>query len=298
MTDAVSLGGIGTALVTPFRGSVVDLDTLADLVEAQIEAGVDFVVSCGTTGESPTLGDAERITVIERTVEAAAGRIPIVAGTGTYDTSHSVAMTKEARRVGASACLAVAPYYNRPTQEGLYRHFRAMIDEGGLPAVLYHIPTRGAVPIEIDTVARVAAMGGVAGMKETGGVGRVTRLRETGVPVLSGDDASTLPMMALGAVGVISVASNVVASAVGDMVRRAAAGNFDAARTLHERLLPLFDALFLETNPIPVKEALVLAGRLGEATVRLPLVEASASTRAALRQALETLGALEEPMAS
>jgi len=289
--DTLSLAGVGTALVTPLAGARVDLDALARLVEHQIEAGVDFLVPCGTTGESPTLTDPERVEVIARVVEAAAGRIPVVAGTGTNDTPHSIAMTREARRVGATACLAVSPYYNRPTQEGLYRHFRAMIDEGGLPAMLYHIPSRGSSPIEVATVARVAEGGGVVGIKETGGVDRVCALRALGIDVLSGDDALTLPMMALGAAGVVSVASNVAPREVAEMVERAAAGDFDAARRLHERLLPLFGALFLETNPIPVKTACVLAGLLGEATVRLPLVEASPATRRALEAALECLAA-------
>lgn len=288
--DALSLAGVGTALVTPLTADGVDLEALARLVEFQIQGGVDFLVPCGTTGESPTLTDRERVRVVEHVVEVVAGRVPVVAGTGTNDTPHSVAMTREARRVGATACLAVSPYYNRPTQEGLYRHFRAMIDEGGLPAILYHVPSRGSSPIEVETVARVAAGGGVAGIKETGGVGRVSALRrKTGVEVLSGDDALTLPMMALGAAGVISVASNVVPAEVAALVERAAAGDFDGARTVHERLLPLFEALFLETNPIPVKAALRIAGRLDDAAVRLPLVDASAPTRQALQAALASL---------
>ena len=158
MTEACfpPLHGLGTALVTPFRGTAVDVDALERLTLRQIEEGVDFLVPCGTTGESPTLTDAERIQVIERTVVAAAGRVPVVAGTGTNDTPHSIAMTKAARHAGAAACLAVAPYYNRPTQEGLYRHFRSMIDEGGLPAILYHIPSRSGISIDVETVRRTA----------------------------------------------------------------------------------------------------------------------------------------------
>ena len=283
---------MGTALVTPFAGERVDYDAVRRLVRRQIDAGVDFLVPCGTTGESPTLTDEERIRIIEATVEAAAevagDRVPVVAGTGTNDTRHSVAMTKAARRVGARACLAVAPYYNRPSQEGLYRHFRALIDEGGLPVVLYHIPSRGSAPIEVETVVRTAAGGGVAGLKETGGVERVTRIREAcAVPVFSGDDGLTLPMVALGAVGVISVASNVVPEEVAALVEAAVRSDLAAARARHERLSPLFRALFLETNPVPVKAALHLLGRLESDAVRLPLTSASPSTRDALARALE-----------
>ena len=291
-TDGLSFAGVGTAIVTPLTSTGLDLDALTRLIEHQLAGGVDFLVPCGTTGESPTLTDRERVQVIEHVVEVTAGRVPVVAGTGTNDTPHSVAMTREARRVGATACLAVSPYYNRPTQEGLYRHFRAMIDEGGLPAILYHIPSRGSSPIEVETVARVAAGGGVVGLKETGGVGRVSALRlRAGVEVLSGDDALTLPMMALGAAGVVSVASNVVPAEMAALVGRAAAGDLAGARAVHERLLPLFEALFVETNPIPVKAALHLAGLLGDPTVRLPLVDAAATTRAGLEAALATLAA-------
>ena len=284
----MSFAGVGTALVTPLTADGVDRSALARLVEHQIAAGIDFLVPCGTTGESPTLTDAERVQVIEHVVEVVAGRVPVVAGTGTNDTPHSVAMTQEARRVGANACLAVSPYYNRPTQEGLYRHFRAMIDDGGLPAILYHIPSRGSSPIEVETVARVASGGGVVGIKETGGVSRVSELRiRAGVEVLSGDDGLTLPMMALGAVGVISVASNVVPRDMMQLVTHAAKGDVAGARRVHEALLPLFEALFLEPNPIPVKAALKIVGLLDDATVRLPLVDASDATRERLRAVLD-----------
>ena len=292
MPETKSILGCGTAVVTPFRGAQVDEDALARLIERQIVGGVDFLVPCGTTGESPTLTDAERIRVIERTVEVVAGRVPVVAGTGTNDTPHSIAMTRAAKKAGADACLAVSPYYNKPTQEGLYRHFRAMIDEGGLPAMLYHIPSRGSAPIEVATVARVAAGGGVVGLKETGGVARVTRLcTDTDVPVFSGDDGLTLPMMALGAVGVVSVTSNVRPTDVVRLVRAMAASDLTEARGRHDALTPLFDALFLESNPIPVKAALALEGHLPEATVRLPLVEASPFVLDALRAALAHLPA-------
>jgi 4-hydroxy-tetrahydrodipicolinate synthase len=289
----LSLAGCGTALVTPFAGGRVDKVSLARLVDAQIEGGVSFLVPCGTTGESPTLTDAERLEAISTTVEAARGRVPVVAGTGTYDTHHSIHLTQEARRAGAVAALLVAPYYNKPTQEGLYRHFRAIIDRGGLPAVLYHIPGRSVISIDVETVRRTAQAGGVLGIKETGTVSRVTELKRTGVPVLSGDDGITLPMISLGAVGVISVASNVVPRPVSSLVQLARDGKFGPALALHERLADLVHALFLEPNPIPVKAALAHLSLIAEPSVRLPLTEASPATRAALLRALEPLHAAE-----
>ena len=285
--DLLTLRGCGTALVTPLRDGEIDLETLAALCEAQIAAGVGFLVPCGTTGESPTLTDDERIAVIAKTVEVAAGRVPVVAGTGTNDTPHSVAMTKAAQGAGADACLAVAPYYNKPTQEGLYRHFRAMIDEGGLPAMLYHIPGRCGIGIDAETVARTAAAGGIVGLKETEHVGRITHLREiTDVPIFSGDDALTLPMMSLGAVGVVSVAGNVVPAQVSELASLCLAGNYADALALHESLAPLFDALFREPNPIPVKAALRIQGLLEHDGVRLPMVAASDAVREELARAL------------
>jgi 4-hydroxy-tetrahydrodipicolinate synthase len=283
----LSLTGCGTALVTPFRGGKVDRTTLARLVDEQIDSGVSYLVPCGTTGESPTLSDAERVEVVGAVVAAARGRVPVVAGTGTYDTHHSVHLTQEAKRAGADACLVVAPYYNKPTQEGIYRHVRAIVDTGGLPAVLYHIPGRSVVSIDVETVRRCVEAGGILGIKETGNVARVTELRlRANVPVISGDDGITLPMIALGAVGVISVASNVVPRPVSSMVALAREGRFAPALALHERLSDLFTALFLEPNPIPLKAALLLAGKIEDAAVRLPLTEASPATRAALMRAL------------
>jgi 4-hydroxy-tetrahydrodipicolinate synthase len=285
-TAPLTITGCGTALITPFSGGRVDKAALARLVEEQVASGVSFLVPCGTTGESPTLTDAERTEVVATVVEAARGRVPVVAGTGTYSTHHSVHLTQEAKRAGAVACLVVAPYYNKPTQEGIYRHIREIVDKGGLPAVPYHIPGRSVVSIDVETMRRAAAAGGILGIKETGSVSRVTELKRAGIPVLSGDDGITLPMIALGAVGVISVASNVVPRPVATMVSLAREGRFAPALALHERLSDLFTALFLEPNPIPLKAALLLAGKIEDAAVRLPLTEASPATRAALLRAL------------
>jgi 4-hydroxy-tetrahydrodipicolinate synthase len=242
----------------------------------------------GTTGESPTVTEEEHRTIVETVVGAAGGRVPVFAGCGTNDTRHAVALTRSARAAGAQGALAVSPYYNRPTQEGLYRHFRAMADEGGLPLMLYHVPGRTGGSIEVETIARLWEAGGVFALKEAqGNVDRVTRIREAcRIPVLSGDDALTLPFLSLGAAGVVSVASNVAPEVVVAMVAHARAGRPAEALALHERLAPLVRALFLETNPIPVKAALRLVGAFPSSELRLPLVEASEATISALKKAL------------
>ena len=285
------LAGVWTALATPFRGGKPDLEALSRLVAGQVAGGVTGLCPCGTTGESPTLDDDEHRAVVEAVVAAAGGRIPVVPGAGTNDTRRSVALVRASRAAGAAAALAVAPYYNRPTQEGLYRHFRAMADDGGLPLLLYHIPARAGVSIDVETIARLHASGGIVGLKEAhGSVERVTRIREAcDVPILSGDDALTLPMIALGAEGVVSVASNVVPDEVSRLVRDALSGRTEDALAHHEELSPLFRALFLETNPIPVKAALKLRGWIESDELRLPLVPASQQVVAALRAALAAL---------
>lgn len=280
--------GVFTALATPFRGDRVDREALTRLVEAQIAAGVAGLCPCGTTGESPTISEDEHREIIETVVAAARGRVPVVAGTGSNDTRHAVALTKQAKAAGAVGALVVSPYYNKPTQEGLYRHFRAVADDGGLPVMLYHIPGRTAGAIEVETVARLWKAGGMFALKEAQGhVDRVTRLREAcGIPILSGDDALTLPFISLGAVGVVSVASNVVPAELVALVRDALAGRRAEALAAHEALTPLFRALFQETNPIPVKAALKLLGVFPSDEVRLPLVPASPAVLSALRASL------------
>jgi 4-hydroxy-tetrahydrodipicolinate synthase len=290
--ETTTATGVFTALATPFRGDRVDREALARLVEAQVAAGVAGLCPCGTTGESPTISDDEHRAIVETVVAAARGRVPVVAGTGSNDTRRAVALTKQARAAGAVGALVVSPYYNRPTQEGLYRHFRAVADDGGLPVMLYHIPGRTAGAIEVETVARLWEAGGMFALKEAQGhVDRVTRLREAcGIPILAGDDALTLPFVSLGAVGVVSVASNVAPAEVVAMVRDALAGRRAEALAAHEALAPLVRVLFQETNPIPVKAALKLLGVFPSDEVRLPLVPASPSVVAALSALLGTTG--------
>jgi 4-hydroxy-tetrahydrodipicolinate synthase len=288
---AVEAAGCFTALATPFLRDAVDLPSLRRLVRLQVEAGVAGLCPCGTTGESPTVSPDEHRAVVETTV-AEAGAVPVVAGAGSNDTRRAVELVRSARRAGAAAALAVAPYYSRPSQEGLYRHFRAMADDGGLPLMLYHIPSRTGVSIDVETIARLWRAGGIVALKEAhGSVDRVTRLRDAcGVPILSGDDGLTLPMIALGAVGVVSVASNVAPREVVALVEHALAGRHEEALATHERLAPLVAALFAETNPVPVKAALRLLGVFESEEVRLPLVAAGEATVRGLRAVLASFG--------
>lgn len=283
--------GAYTALVTPFTAAgKLDLPRLRDLVEWQIAEGIDGLVPVGTTGESPTLDYDEHIRVIAETVSAARGRVPVIAGTGSNCTKEALDLTRRARDVGANATLQVTPYYNKPTQAGLIAHFTAVADLG-LPVMLYNVPGRTACEISVRTIAQLARHPKIVAIKEAGGsVERVSRIREAcSIEVLSGDDALTLPMMEAGAIGVVSVASNVIPRAVAELVRAANAGRWDEARALHERWLPLFKDLFLETNPQPVKAALALMGRI-EDSLRLPLLPMSAVPRERLTATLRELG--------
>jgi 4-hydroxy-tetrahydrodipicolinate synthase len=293
------LTGVYTAIVTPFRDDKIDSAGLERLVKAQIRGGVDGIVPVGTTGESPTLTYEEHIRVIELAVEFAAGRIAVVAGTGGNSTNEAVYLTSAAERVGADASLQVAPYYNKPTQEGLFEHFRVIADATRLPIMLYSIPGRCGVEIGIDTVQRLdRACRNVVGIKEAGGnVDRVSALRAALGPqfvILSGDDSLTLPFMAVGAEGVVSVASNLVPREVTRMVRAFAAGRLNEAQKWHARLYPLFKDLFIETNPIPVKAALAMMGTIQE-ELRLPLVRMRETNRDLLRSTLQQCGVLQEP---
>jgi 4-hydroxy-tetrahydrodipicolinate synthase len=284
--------GTYTALVTPFENDGLDEVAFQRHVEAQIAAGITGLVPVGTTGESPTLDHAEHLRVIELAVQGARGRCKVIAGTGSNATAEAVSLTVEAEKLGADAALLVAPYYNRPSQEGLFRHFSRIAEATKLPIILYSIPGRCGIEIGVETVVRLAkSCPNIVAIKESGGtVERVSALRAALPPefdILSGDDSLTLPFIAAGAVGVISVASNLVPKEVGDLVRSALAGHLEEARALHARLYPLFKDLFIEPNPVPVKYALSLQGHMS-AEVRLPLCEMSGGSverlEATLRQ--------------
>jgi 4-hydroxy-tetrahydrodipicolinate synthase len=289
--------GTYTAIVTPFKNGQLDEAALARLVKNQIKGGVDGIVPMGTTGESPTVDMDEHVRVIELAVKFAAGKIKVMAGTGANATTEAIALTIAAEQAGADASLQVAPYYNKPTQEGLYQHFKAIARNTKLPVMLYSIPGRCGIEIAVPTVKRlVADCQNIIGIKEAGGnADRVSQLRAALGPkfdILSGDDALTLPFMAVGAQGVISVASNVAPREVATMVRAFAQGDLKQALQIHHKLYPLFKDLFIETNPVPVKAALAMLGQMDE-EYRLPLVRMSARNRAALKASLKAAGILK-----
>jgi 4-hydroxy-tetrahydrodipicolinate synthase len=284
-------GGTFTALVTPFRNGDVDLAALEKLIEAQISGGVDGIVAVGTTGESPTLSHAEREQVIGLAVQVAKGRCKVLAGTGSNSTQHAMNDTRRAEKLGVDGALLVAPYYNKPSQEGLFRHFQAIAQSVSLPIMLYNIPGRCAVDIGADTVVRLAeACRNIVSIKEaSGSVERVGELRirlPESFTILSGDDSLTLPFMATGAVGVVSVASNLFPAEVGALVRTIASGDAKRARELQGKMFRLFKDLFIEPNPVPVKTALAWRGAMS-AELRLPLCEMSEVNQSRLRKTLE-----------
>ena len=279
--------GSYTALVTPFRRGAVAFDELRKLVEFQIKSGIDGLVPVGTTGESPTVTHEEHLDLIRCTIEAARGRVPVIAGTGSNSTHEAIVMTKVAAEAGADGMLLVAPYYNRPTQEGLFRHFSALADVTDKPLVLYSIPGRCGVEISVRVIERLRAKyPHVAHVKEAGGsVDRVDQIVQAlgdSVTVLSGDDSLTLPFMAVGAKGVISVVSNFFPREVTKLAALALAGEYAKARALHRRLYPLFKTFFIESNPSPIKFAMARAGLIGSDEVRLPLCPLSAASRKTL----------------
>ena len=286
--------GVYTALVTPFVNGGVDWKALRELVEMQVKGRVAGIVPVGTTGESPTLSCEEHLKVIEAVVETAAGRCAIIAGTGANSTEEAVHLTREAKEVGADATLQVTPYYNKPTQEGLYRHFSTVADKVGQPVVLYKEPGRSGVPIAETTVARLAKTPVIAAVKEAAGsVDRVSMIRELcDITVLSGDDSLALPMMAVGASGVISVSSALIPAEMTELVEAAAAGNFARALELHRKYYCLFRDQFIETNPIPIKAAMAMAGMIAE-EYRLPLCELSPEHREKLAASLKRCGILK-----
>lgn len=286
--------GSNVALVTPFRNGRVDEAKLRELVEFHVTHGTDGIVPCGTTGESPTLTHDEHLRVVATVVEAAAGRLAVIAGAGSYATSEAIGLTREAERLGANAVLVVNPYYNKPTQEGLYRHFRAVAEATALPVFVYNIQSRTAINVETDTLARLRRdCRNIVGVKEaSGSLDQVSQVVASCGPefiVLSGDDNLTLPLMAVGGRGVISVIANIVPRDVVEMTHAALDGDWKRAREVHYKLFPLARAAFMETNPIPIKEAMALAGMI-EPEFRLPMCRMADANRERLRAVLTPYG--------
>ena len=289
------LRGSMVAMVTPFRDDRIDETALQGLIETQITAGSSAVVPCGTTGESATLSHDEHDRVIELTVQAARGRTLVIAGTGSNNTREAIRLTKHAKEAGADAALLISPYYNKPTQRGLYLHFKAIADSVDLPLVIYNIPGRTAVNIEPDTFGQLAGVKNIVAVKESSGnleqMRRILAVTQGKLTLLSGDDALTYDVMSIGGTGVISVVANLVPGDVAALVRAFEQGRRDEAKRWHEKLLPLSQAMFLETNPSPVKTAMAMLGWI-RPDVRLPLCEVTEETRGRIRQALEAYGLL------
>lgn len=297
MKQKILFRGTGTALVTPFRKhSSVDTSALKVLVEVQIRSGVEAIIPTGTTGESVTLTDEEQASVVETVVLQARGRVKVIAGAGSNSTRKAISLARRMAAAGADAILSVAPYYNKPTQEGFFQHYKAIADSIDIPIVVYNVPGRTASNIDAETTLRMAEeIGGIAGIKEASGnvvqIMEILRCRPAGFGVWSGDDAIALPLIALGADGVISVVSNEVPRLFSKMIRLCLDGDFDRARTIHMRLLPLMNVNFIEANPIPVKAALAMMGLIRE-EYRLPLVPLSEKHRPKLRAILKKTGVL------
>lgn len=287
--------GAFTAIVTPMKGGLVDEDRLKSLIRYGMDGGVSGFVPCGTTGESPTLSHEEHNRVVELTVKEVAGQVKVIAGTGSNSTQEALALTRHAKKVGADGALMVTPYYNKPTQEGLYRHFKTVADAVDIPIVLYNIQGRTAVNIDNNTMERLSGVTNIVGVKEASGnitqMSEVLRRCGTEFHVLSGDDQMTFPLMALGGKGVISVVTNLVPDKMATMVGHMLKGELEKGRALHFELSELFSAMFLETNPIPVKAALALMGKI-EMEYRLPLCQPSEATQQKLRGILENYGLL------
>ena len=287
--------GVFTALVTPFRDGALDERALHDLVELQIGAGIDGLVPCGSTGEAATLSHAEHRRVVEVVVAAARGRVQVLAGTGSNSTAEAIELTRHAKEAGADGAVLISPYYNKPTQQGLVAHYSEVARQTAFPLLVYNIPGRTASNVLPDTLARLAELEQIVGVKEACGnldqMAHVIAAVPDSFAVLSGDDSLTLPLLAIGGAGVISTTSNLVPAEMVELVRAFRAGDVERARAIHYRLLPLFDALFVETNPIPVKAALALRGVLLE-ELRLPLTRLSPPNRERLQVAMKELGLL------
>jgi 4-hydroxy-tetrahydrodipicolinate synthase len=285
--------GCGTALVTPFkRDGSLDEAGVSRLARRQIELGIHFLVPCGTTGESPTLSEDERVRVVELVVAEAKGRVPVMAGAGGYDTKEVIHAAKRMQRAGADGILSVTPYYNKPTREGLYQHYRAIAEAVPLPIVIYNVPGRTGTNVDPQTLARLSAMPNIVGVKEASG--NMTQMCEVcnAVPadfiVLSGDDALTLPLMAVGGRGIISVASNAIPAEMARMVEHAEANDFASARRIHQKILPFMQVNFVESNPGPIKSAMATLGLLEE-VYRLPMVPPEASSKERIAAVLQAL---------
>jgi 4-hydroxy-tetrahydrodipicolinate synthase len=294
--------GCGTALVTPFtRDRAVDEAAVKRLAKRQIDAGIHFLVPCGTTGESPTLSDDERVRVVELVVEEASGHVPVLAGAGGYDTREVIATALKFKRLGATGILSVTPYYNKPTQEGLFQHYSAIAGEVGLPVIVYNVPGRTGCNVDVRTLVRLSQVPNIVGVKEaSGNVSQMCEIRRA-VPddfiLLSGDDALTLPLMAIGGQGIISVISNEAPAEMARMVELAEKNDFGAARQIHAQLMPLMSANFIESNPIPVKAAMAAMGLLEE-VYRLPMVPPTEGSRRTIVEALAASRMLERAPAS
>jgi 4-hydroxy-tetrahydrodipicolinate synthase len=289
--------GVGTALVTPFtKGGKLDEAAVRRLGRRQIDAGVHFLAPCGTTGENPTLSDADRLRVVEILVDEAGGKTPILAGAGGYNTDEVIHLAGDMQQRGASGLLSVTPYYNKPTQEGLYQHYKALAESTRLPIIVYNVPGRTGVNVEVSTLVRLSGLPNIAGVKEASG--NVTQMCEIcrAVPddfiVLSGDDALTLPLMAVGGRGIVSVASNEIPAEMVQMVEAAERNDFAAARAVHARILPLMQINFVESNPVPVKAAMAAMGLLEE-IYRLPMTSPQPQSRDKINKVLRDLGLLK-----
>ncbi len=294
--------GCGTALVTPFRRDLsIDETTLRKLVRRQIEAGINFLVPCGTTGESPTLSHAEHLRVVELTLEEARGKVPVLAGAGGYNTAEVISLARELKQMGVDGILSVTPYYNKPTQEGLYQHYKAIAAEIPLPIIVYNVPGRTGANVEPSTLKRLAGIENIIGVKEaSGNIGQMATILNQvpeGFTVLSGDDAITLPLIALGGRGIISVASNEIPVEMTRLAQLCLDGDFRGARELQRKYLPLMEINFIESNPIPVKAAMAMMGLL-EPVWRLPMVPPKPENLEKIHRVLESVQLLERAHAA
>lgn len=294
--DLNRLRGCGTAIITPFKGDEsLDEAALRRFIEFQITGGVDFLVACGTTGESVTMSADEQARVVELTVESVAGRIPVVAGAGGYNTREVIEKIHRYEHLGADAILSVTPYYNKPTQEGLYQHYRVIAEATTLPIILYNVPGRTGCNMEPETVARLTKIKNIVGTKEASGnisqIAEIASLVDESFKIFAGDDSVVLPVAALGGVGVISVASNLLPRLVSDLCHASIEGRWEEARKLNRQLTPIFKAMFIESNPVPVKTALAMTGMIEE-VYRLPMAPMSKTNRAKLEQVLAEAGVL------